>query len=257
MFIYPHLSISLLSLPATLLSSLFLFAPLASSSSSSTTQTVVRTVTVTVPPPIPSDAPSFTDHVAFTYAILNSTNFHRAAHNASAVRWNATLADFATDYLSLHSSPSPSSQKETETKKEEDNGKETCVMKHSGGPYGENLALGCADAGACVDLWARESGRYDFDYPGFAEETGHFTQLVWRGTTDVGCGARLCPGNYGWYLACEYWPRGNVVGAFREEVRRESGAAAAGGGRGGQKGKGKGEWVVVVGAAVVAWWGLV
>ncbi|KAI1799015.1 PR-1-like protein [Daldinia bambusicola] len=242
MFMSPHLPISLLSLPTTLLSSLFLLVPFASST---TTQTVARTVTVTVPPPIPSDAPSFADHVAFTYAILNSTNFHRAAHNASAVRWNATLEDFATGYLSAHSS-----------RDDDGDGKEreTCTMKHSGGPYGENLALGCADAGDCVDMWAHEAVQYDFDYPGFTHETGHFTQLVWRDTTDVGCGAKLCPGNYGWYLVCEYWPRGNIVGAFREEVERESGAAAVGGGR---MGNGAGEWVVVVGAAVVAWWGLV
>jgi hypothetical protein len=73
---------------------------------------------------------------------------------------------------------------------------------------------------------------YDFDKPtGFTKETGHFTQLVWRGTTQVGCAAVDCglsdPDDddeeeeeeeqgvqraQGWYLVCEYAPSGNVVG---------------------------------------------
>lgn len=75
---------------------------------------------------------------------------------------------------------------------------------------------------------------YDFKKPtGFSEETGHFTQLVWRTTTDVGCAAIDCgygngtddnekrgdTGSYtraqGWYVVCEYSPPGNVMGASR------------------------------------------
>ncbi|KAI1479089.1 PR-1-like protein [Daldinia eschscholtzii] len=233
MFIHPHSPTSLLSLPISLLSSLFLssllLAPLAPLAPLASSQTVV----VTVAPPIPSSVPSFTNHEAFVYAILNSTNFHRASHNASAVRWNTTLANFASDYLA----ESPFFENKS------------CRMKHSGGPYGENLALGCSDAGDCVDMWAHEAVQYDFDYPGFSEETGHFTQLVWQDTTDVGCDAKLCPGNYGWYLACEYWPRGNIIGAFRDEVERKSGTVSL------RAKKGVGEWIVFV--VMVAWWGLV
>lgn len=59
--------------------------------------------------------------------------------------------------------------------------------------------------------------------PGFSEETGHFTQLVWQSTTSVGCGAVLCDndatgGVHGWYLVCEYYPPGNVIGEFRGNV---------------------------------------
>lgn len=49
-------------------------------------------MTVTESPSIPSTAPQFTDPALFTLAILNRTNTYRAAHNASAVRYNGTLA---------------------------------------------------------------------------------------------------------------------------------------------------------------------
>lgn len=58
---------------------------------------------------------------------------------------------------------------------------------------------------------------FDFDtddYTGFSEETGHFTQLVWRGTKSVGCGWTDCSGkngNDGILLVCNYFPAGNIM----------------------------------------------
>jgi hypothetical protein len=156
-----------------------------------------QTVVVTVGPTIPTAAPEFVQPALFTSAILNSTNTYRAQSNASAVAWNDTLSDYAASYLDS-----------------------TCDFEHSGGPYGENLALGCSNATSCVEAWGNERDGYDFKGE-FTEDAGHFTQLVWKNTTDVGCGAKLC-GDSGWYLVCEYWPRGNVIGEFDEEVQRES-----------------------------------
>ena len=123
-----------------------------------------ETITITAGPTIPSEAPEFVDDDAFTSAVLNSTNFYRGEHNATAVRWNRTLEEFAADYLDGND----------------------CAFEHSGGPYGENLAIGCANATSCVEAWGDERDAYDFGSPGFTEETGHFSQLVWIDTTDVG-----------------------------------------------------------------------
>src|SRR5438132_743034 len=98
-------------------------------------QAQVQTVTITAPPSIPSTAPQFVSERSFTSAILNSTNFFRTAHNATPVVYNATLARFASGYL-------------------DDN--RDCKFDHSGGPYGENLAIGCSDAQGCVDAWGNE-----------------------------------------------------------------------------------------------------
>lgn len=167
----------------------------------------VQTITVTAPPSIPSTAPQFTDAALFTSAILNSTNTFRSQHDASPVTWNTTLSAFASAYLASMRPESPESGSE-------------CDFSHSGGPYGENLALGCGEVTGCVDLWGEEREQYAFGDAGFSEATGHFTQLVWKNTTAVGCGARLC-GTRGWYLVCEYWPRGNVIGQFGEQVGRQ------------------------------------
>ncbi|KAF4945940.1 hypothetical protein FSARC_14309 [Fusarium sarcochroum] len=159
-------------------------------------------VTVTAPVSIPSNEPEWKEKKSFTSAILNSTNFYREEHNATALEWNKTLEEFATDYL-------------------DDN--EDCDFEHSGGPYGENLAIGYLNATSSVEAWGDERDKYDFDEAEFDEETGHFTQLVWKETTTVGCGRKLC-GEKGWFLVCEYWPRGNVEGQFKEEVTKEEGA---------------------------------
>jgi len=169
-------------------------------------------VTVTAAPTIPSAAPQFVSDDVFASAVLNSTNFFRSEHNASWAVWNDTIASFAEKYLA-------------------DN--DGCTFEHSGGPYGENIALGCNDVAGCVDLWGNEREQYNYDRPDFAEGTGHFTQLVWKNTSSVGCGRRLC-GTRAWFLACEYWPRGNVIGHFGDQVNRQingTGSGAAGGAR--------------------------
>ncbi|KAI3391363.1 hypothetical protein diail_7472 [Diaporthe ilicicola] len=196
----------------------------------------VQTITITAPPSIASTAPQFTDTALFTSAILNSTNFFRSEHNASAVTWNKTLSSYASSYLASMGSASPDSGSE-------------CDFAHSGGPYGENLALGCNEVTGCVDLWGDEREKYDYGDPGFSEATGHFTQLAWKNTTAVGCGGRLC-GTRGWYLVCEYWPRGNIIGQFAEQVGRQvSGAEDGGSGGDGAPGE-NGMWSRAAGSAL-------
>ena len=94
-----------------------------------------------------------------------------------------------------------------------------CAFEHSGGATGENLAAGTTgalDARATVAMWYDEIKGYSFKQPGFSMQTGHFTQVVWRGTTSVGCGKSQCKGMDIW--VCEYDPPGNWEGQYREQV---------------------------------------
>ncbi|KAL3454658.1 hypothetical protein BJX65DRAFT_260951 [Aspergillus insuetus] len=57
-------------------------------------QTATATATATTSPEIPQD-PSYTPSSFFKSSVLSTTNDYRAQHNASALTWNDTLAEYA------------------------------------------------------------------------------------------------------------------------------------------------------------------
>ncbi|KAG2183337.1 hypothetical protein INT43_006342 [Umbelopsis isabellina] len=127
--------------------------------------------------------------------ILSAHNADRKDHSAPALTWNATLASYAQNWS---------------------NG---CVFKHSGGPYGENLGEGYGSWKDVVDAWYSEGDLYDYSNPGFSESTGHFTQVVWIGTRSIGCGVTKCSSLSGAPLyTCSYYPPGNYLGEFKQNV---------------------------------------
>lgn len=69
----------------------------------------------------------------------------------------------------------------------------------------------------CTDLWYDEE-RYH-NYAGdYQKPTGHFSQLVWRSSTEVGFGVAT-RGNYTVCVAL-YYTAGNVIGQFGWNVQR-------------------------------------
>ena len=88
-----------------------------------------------------------------------------------------------------------------------------CGLQHEGGiAYGENLAGGThlSPQGA-VDLWAGEKKNYTYSPKyDFAGNTGHYTQIVWRKSTHIGCASAACSGSN--VVVCRYDPPGNYIG---------------------------------------------
>ncbi|WNG40952.1 serine protease [Archangium violaceum] len=103
-----------------------------------------------------------------------------------------------------------------------------CKFEHNKnrGKYGENLAAaappGSKTNAEMVQDWVSEGADYSYATnkcaPG--KVCGHYTQVVWRNTTQVGCATVTCTKNspFGaqfpkWQLwVCNYAPPGNYVG---------------------------------------------
>ena len=62
-----------------------------------------------------------------------------------------------------------------------------------------------------VDRWGAESADYSRVYDTCASnrQCGHYTQIVWTTTREVGCGMSVCP-TLGQVWVCNYRPSGNI-----------------------------------------------
>lgn len=108
-----------------------------------------------------------------------------------------------------------------------------CMYQHSeretrtagfGQWVGENLAAGTAGAysdSTIVERWAEEAADYGYRTNSCApgKVCGHYTQIVWRDTTQIGCAKVTCdtvenqPGlGRADLWVCNYLPGGNIAG---------------------------------------------
>lgn len=131
-------------------------------------------------------------------------NKYRQIHQAPNIKWSASLASDAqkwADYLAANNQ-----------------------FKHDPNRQGqgENLYASSGDSQqSCrhaTTLFYNEVKDYDFDNPGFTKGTGHFTQVVWVKSTELGV-AKAEKNSGGTILVFRYSPPGNYRGQFPENVK--------------------------------------
>ncbi|XP_051513474.1 uncharacterized protein glipr2 isoform X2 [Myxocyprinus asiaticus] len=141
---------------------------------------------------------------SFENEFLQTHNAYRKNHGASPLNINKNLSrsaqEWAEHLLSIR------------------------TLKHSNGEYGENVYYAWSSATKkltgreAVESWYSEIKDYNFSRPGFSSKTGHFTQVVWKDTEELGVG--LATDGKTTFVVGQYLPAGNIsnAGYFERNV---------------------------------------
>jgi uncharacterized protein YkwD len=152
------------------------------------------TVQTNVDPPPARPAPAAAEPTGKLAGILVAHNRVRAQVGVAPLRWSDAIARFAQ-------------------RRADQLARRDCALQHdTRNTYGENLfwTSGSTDAAHVVATWGAERQHYDRATNKCAATCGHYTQVVWAGSTQLGCGAASCGNAEIW--VCNYDPPGNVIG---------------------------------------------
>lgn len=146
--------------------------------------------------------------------MIDAHNTVRSQHKLPGLKWSNKLASYAQQWADLQKSS---------------NG---CRAKHRPNPgqsnqeYGENLYWASAitwpdgkkemqktSAQDVVKHWASEKQFYNHSSNSCqaGKICGHYTQIVWKNSTEVGCGIAVCADKSQLWV-CNYNPSGNYSG---------------------------------------------
>ncbi|KAI1417320.1 PR-1-like protein [Hypoxylon sp. FL1857] len=194
----------------------------------STTQQPVAAPSPSSSSPPASQAPP-TGSTDFISVAVQHHNQHRSNHSAPEVTWSDKLAGYAAITAA------------------------TCKMQHDmaegDGGYGQNLAnwaqnvnaYQLGDVGALkmaiTDFWYNgEFSNFRPEFYGQAtppmgnfESWGHWSQLVWKSSNQIGCASQFCEKGTmyddmdAWYTVCNYGPQGNVGGQYGTNILKPLG----------------------------------
>lgn len=132
-------------------------------------------------------------------------NMYRAMHQAPLLTWNKEMAAKAQDWAEKLAR------------------EQRLVHENEGSTdYGENLAEVGSDDKAllrAIDAWYNEVGQYNFKEAKFSTDTGHFSQLVWGASNELGMAKAKTKDNTNVYVVARYKPAGNVVNLFESNVK--------------------------------------
>jgi uncharacterized protein YkwD len=142
----------------------------------------------------PSNSPSNPQAEAMAQEMVSAHNQWRSRVGVPPLKWSNQLSTYAQEWANHLS--------------------QTRQFEHrTNSPYGENLYWSKGQARspqAVVNSWASEIKNYRYETNQCQGVCGHYTQIVWRNTTEFGCAMARDRGEEVW--VCNYNPPGNFVG---------------------------------------------
>ena len=137
---------------------------------------------------------------------MSTHNKYRAKHGSPPITWSDEIARECQAWADKLAK----SRKLQHATKEERKGQ------------GENIAMFTGkfeSAGEeATNMWYEEVKKYDFKKSGFKSGTGHFTQVVWKGSKKLGMARARTPDERETYVVARYDPAGNMLGDFDNNV---------------------------------------
>ena len=133
---------------------------------------------------------------------LEAHNNKRGLHNCSPLKLNEKLCKIAKKCANKIS-----------------NGDSFIGNFYEGKILGENISIFKdihLDPKEICEEWYNEKEKYDRENPKYQNNTGHFTQMIWKETKEIGFGFNKNKGTY--YVVVYYYPPGNTLGEFQENV---------------------------------------
>lgn len=132
---------------------------------------------------------------------LNAHNKYRKDHGAPPLKWSSKLQNNAQKWAN-------------------ELAKKQSLQHANQQEEGENLSYVMGKeltAQYACDMWYNEIKDYNYNRPGFSSATGHFTQVVWVGSEELGVAKAVSP-NGKQYIVARYYPPGNNTRTFKENV---------------------------------------
>ncbi|KAM0939251.1 putative CAP domain-containing protein [Dioscorea sansibarensis] len=127
---------------------------------------------------------------------LSGHNRVRAGLGLPPLQWSSSLANYASWWANQRI--------------------RDCAMIHSDSNHGENIFWGEGQGWRpedAVTAWASEKRYYNYGSNScqINEDCSHYTQMVWRSSSWLGCARVVCK-NGNTFITCNYDPHGNVLG---------------------------------------------